>query len=115
MLAEPGIRSNLRELCLVEPALRDTLSPAAGSRQVLSLDDLIRGETEIKADMVLGVVAGTAEYFLERIDDLWDWIREHPEYDLQFIVFSERRLTRDGLAPVPAEYVHLILPRSFAQ
>ena len=105
----------MRELCLVEPALRDTLSPAAGSRQVLSLDDLIRGETEIKADMVLGVVAGTAEYFLERIDDLWDWIREHPEYDLQFIVFSERLLTRDGLSPVPAEYVHLILPRSFAQ
>ncbi len=112
MLAEPPIRSNLQELCLVEPALRGRLTPAAGQRSVFDLDELMRGATEIQADMVLGVVAATADYLTARIGQLWDWVRQHPEYDLQFVVFSERELESSSFAPLPAEYIHLILPRS---
>ncbi|MCR9141859.1 MAG: GAF domain-containing protein [bacterium] len=113
MLAEPPIRSNLREVCLVEPALRDRLAPPAGERSVFDLDELVRGATEIQADMVLGVVVTTVEYLTARIDQLWNWVREHPEFDLQFIIFSDQAQAAAAFSPLPAEYIHLVLPKNF--
>jgi HD-GYP domain-containing protein (c-di-GMP phosphodiesterase class II) len=110
MLAEPQIRSNLQEICFTEPALLESVQGLVGDRRIVGLGDLVAGDGRVQADMVLGVVFATAEYLQTRMDPLWEWIREHPEFDLQFVVISKRRLSKSDLVPLPAEYIHLILP-----
>lgn len=100
----------------MEPALRgrtpETMADSP-ERMVLELDEVLRGAATVRADMVLGVVLATETYARARLPEIWDWIREHPEYDLQFIFFAETSRRKGDFTPLPSEYVHLVLPLSF--
>ncbi len=118
MIVETPAQRHLDEICLAEPSLRSLVEGLAEGREILDLDRLITygpdGAVDRPAGMYLCVGVVPAAMLDERGAEFWEWIRNHPEFDLKLIVLSERNRTKAEFAPLPAEYVHVILPETLS-
>jgi len=105
-----NIKDRCTEICILEKGLETRLNGFHSERQVLALDSSVSFQIPDYEGLTLSVWVVTHAFLMEKKETVWEWIMNHPQYDLKLIVLSGTKSAREEYRPISPEMIHLILP-----
>ncbi len=106
------IKKKVRELCVIESGLRPILESSLNGRAIVSVEEALKLELDSTEMLTLCVWVVTDDYLKNHKDQCWDWMKNHPEYDIRVMVVAAEKVSKDYFRPISPEYIHYTLPRS---
>lgn len=104
------VRGNLREVCVLDPAISEAVAHGLGGREKAllgtSLPDLSPGAHRL----TLSVWLLSEVTLASRRQEIAAWLLRQTDADPKVIILAKNRHERADFEPIPPEMVHLVLP-----
>ena len=107
-------KSNLHEICVLDPAIQEGMEPSLKGWIILSMDRVLAEPISERKDgkLLLVVCILTQKTLLEKKEILREYVEKRGDSDVKLIVLCHGKCSREDFAPFLPENIHLIIPEA---